>query len=92
MSLPAAAAADCPAAVEADTLPAMAARKRTTTEPQKRKAGRPPVDGETRSARLAIKCTPDELERWHAAARQRGVDLAPVARELLDEWARREGS
>lgn len=82
--------ADCRAAGGADTLPGMAPRK--SPEPPKRRPGRPPVDGETRSARLAIKCTPEELERWHDAARRRGVDLAPVARELLDEWARRGGS
>lgn len=81
--------ADCPSAGGGSTLPAVAARRKTTpADPPKRKAGRPPVDGETRSVRLLVKCTPEEHQRWHDAAKRTGVDLAPVVRQLLDEWAK----
>lgn len=53
----------------------------------KPKRGRPPIEGEPRSADHRIRCTPSARERWRIAADAEGVDLAEKTRELLDEWA-----
>lgn len=53
------------------------------------KRGRPPIDGEPRSADHRIRCTPGDLETWRAAAELEGVELAEVTRDLLDAWAER---
>lgn len=46
--------------------------------------GRPPVSGETRSAGLRMRCTPEELARWSAGAAGEGRDLTAVVREMVD--------
>lgn len=51
------------------------------------KRGRPPIEGEPRSATHRIRCTPSARERWRVAADAEGRDLAEVTRELLDEWS-----
>ena len=53
------------------------------------KRGRPPVEGEPRSATHRIRATPSALERWRVAADEQGRELAEVTRDLLDEWAER---
>jgi len=55
----------------------------TEREPT-RTAGRPPVAGVARSVRVEVRCTPDERERWEAAAASRGVTLSELVRLLLE--------
>lgn len=49
--------------------------------------GRPPEDGVKRTKKLEVKATPEQLDRWDAAAAHAGEDRSEWVRHVLDEAA-----
>lgn len=50
----------------------------------RRTAGRPPrIEGEPATVFARVRLTAEELERWHRAARARGLSLSAWLRELV---------
>lgn len=55
-----------------------------------RAMGRPPQDDKTRTRRLEVRATDDQLAAWRAAAELSGEELSAWVRRTLDEAAERE--
>lgn len=59
------------------------------TAPKKpQRPGRQPRSGKASDKLLRVRCTEEELNRWNAAAREQGVNLADVVRRYLERWSR----
>jgi uncharacterized protein (DUF1778 family) len=51
--------------------------------------GRPPQDGVSRTAKVELRATPEQVAAWRAAAELQGYGLSEWLRELADEAAER---
>lgn len=51
--------------------------------------GRKPRAGAPSTARIEVRVTPEEYERYAETARRRGTNLTAVVRDYLRRWAAR---
>lgn len=55
----------------------------------RKRAGRPPVVGKTRSVAVYVNVLPEERDAWHREAKRRGTTLSDLIRRLMNAAAQR---
>lgn len=67
----------------------MAAKKTSKSAPREHRGGPTPRAGKPSTINMLVRATPEERERWQAAADAAGTTLSAVARAAWERLAKR---